>query len=240
MSRRNEITVKETTALQLRSQGRRLDEIAAELGYADASGAYRAIERALRKHQTVGVEEYRAMSSAQLDELDAQAAAITAMPGVGAGDLLKAIETRRKIVLSRGEVLGMKAAQQAGNGPGEGVGGNDLPFPEAGSGTITILNLSNAPTDVLPEDLEAIGVVPEGIFVIGINPDWQPERLVRTFAAEGRLLRGNVLFTATDIGPWLEWLREEREARWAAQNRKPASSLSVTPVIEGEVGDDDA
>lgn len=204
MSRKAEITQKETQALQLRSQGRRLDEIAVELGYADASGAHRAIERALRKHQTIGVEEYRAMSTAQLDELDAQAAAITALPGVGAGDLLKAIETRRKIVLSRGEVLGLKGQQGAANGGSRG----DFEAPEGGATTVTVMSLDDTPVDVLPPDLEPVGQVPSGVLVIRIDPDWKPHSLPYVFAREGRLLRGNILFRAEDLRDWLEWRRE--------------------------------
>ncbi|MFI7583158.1 hypothetical protein ACH9DO_05120 [Kocuria sp. M1N1S27] len=204
MNRKNEITAKETKALQLRSQGRRLDEIAAELDYADASGAHRAIERALRKHQAIGVEEYRALSAAQLDELDAQAAAITAMPGVGAGDLLKAIETRRKIVLSRGEVLGLKGSQGAAHGGDQG----NSEAPDGGLATITVMSLDDTPVDVLPPDLDPVGQIPPGVLVIRMDPDWKPRHLPFVFAREGRLLRGNMLFRAEDLRDWLEWRHE--------------------------------
>lgn len=72
-----------------------------------------------------------------------------------------------------------------------------------------------------------MGIVPDGVLTIGINPDWRPSHLARAFADEGRLMSGTVLFTANDLSPWLERRRERREARWSAQHTKP-----VAPVPE--------
>jgi hypothetical protein len=231
VSRRNEVTAKETRALQLRSQGRRLDEIAADLGYADASGAHRAINRALAKHQATGVEEYRAMSTAQLDELDAQAATIMGLPGVGASDLLRAIEARRKIVHSRGEVLGIKHAEKVH------AAGAEFVAPDAGNGTLVLLSLDEAPTDVLPEGLEAVGVIPEGTLVIFMDPvcGLRPAG-VGTFCREGRLVRGNVLLRCEpeELETFLRWKRERMEERWRVMGTEligpvPKQVIEVDP-----------
>lgn len=55
--------------------------------------------------------------------------------------------------------------------------------------------------EVLRPGVKAVGSVPDGVLTIGIDPDWRPSHLAHVFADEGRLLRGTVLFTATDPSP---------------------------------------
>ncbi|AUM17381.1 hypothetical protein [Rhodococcus ruber] len=55
-------------ALAARRDGKQWAEIADELGYADASGAYRAAKRLLDRTEFEAVEEYRAIEADRLDE----------------------------------------------------------------------------------------------------------------------------------------------------------------------------
>ncbi|UQB71255.1 hypothetical protein KI427_16690 [Rhodococcus ruber] len=55
-------------ALAARRDGKQWAEIAGELGYADASGAYRAAKRLLDRTEFEAVEEYRAIEADRLDE----------------------------------------------------------------------------------------------------------------------------------------------------------------------------
>ena len=52
---------RERTAIALRTRGRNYDEIARECGYADRSGARKAVERGLQRHMRETVEEQRAI-----------------------------------------------------------------------------------------------------------------------------------------------------------------------------------
>lgn len=55
-------------ALRMRRDGKQWAEIAGELGYADASGAYRAAKRLLDRTEFEAVEEYRAIEADRLDK----------------------------------------------------------------------------------------------------------------------------------------------------------------------------
>lgn len=237
---KHEAAERENKAVQLRAQGKRLDEIAKALGYADPSGAHRAISRALSKQQAIGIEEYRAMSAAHLDELDAQAAATMSLPGVGIGDMLRAIETRRKIVLSRGEVLGIKQTMSAANVA-------TTMAPDAGPSTLTVVILDGAPAEVLPPNLEAVAVIPTETYVIGIDPDWAlPPAGIGVFSRDGKLKLGNLLVKCEpqELASFLAWHRQQSEARWAQQAARrslPSQSAGDNRRIPtvGESGDYD-
>lgn len=230
MTQREDALTNEARVLELRAQGLTVDQIAADptVGITTSSGVSKALRRGLERRSRLGAEELVTLSLAQLDEIDAAASALVTIPGVGAGEIIRALDLRRKVIESKAKLTGVTGRNGEIQTSGAGA---DLPFPDAGNGALTILDLSDAPTHVLPDDLEAVGVVPDGVFTIGISPDWQPDQLVRTFASDGRLLRGNVLFRAQDMGPWLEWLGEQREARWAAQHRMhPAPSAPYDEV----------
>ena len=56
-------------ALELRMAGMDFDGIAKQLGYADPSGAYRAVDRLLKRRYSATVEEYRRLELARLDRI---------------------------------------------------------------------------------------------------------------------------------------------------------------------------
>ncbi len=62
---------KERTALQLRSTGMTLKAIADRLGYANESGSYKAIARALKRIPAAEVAQLRAIEGVTLDAMQA-------------------------------------------------------------------------------------------------------------------------------------------------------------------------
>ncbi len=56
-------------AVRLALAGRSYDEIATELGYASRSGAWKAVNRALRARTDAAVDEYRALEISRLERL---------------------------------------------------------------------------------------------------------------------------------------------------------------------------
>jgi hypothetical protein len=64
---------KDARAVQLRTQGMTLDQIAAELGYRHAASAWKAVSRALAMVPAASVAEYRELQNRQLDYLTATA-----------------------------------------------------------------------------------------------------------------------------------------------------------------------
>ena len=67
--RRVAAQVKAERALELRMAGRRWREIAMTLGYADHSGAVRAVEAILRRTQAEGAELYRTLTVERLTKI---------------------------------------------------------------------------------------------------------------------------------------------------------------------------
>jgi AraC-like DNA-binding protein len=98
---------RQAAALQLRESGMDLREIAAELGYSDASGAYRAVRSAL---QTIlpdeTRDEYRRLEIARIDALQA-----AMWPRAIAGDA-KAAGIVLRCVSTRSDLLGLEAPRQ--------------------------------------------------------------------------------------------------------------------------------
>lgn len=60
---------KQRQALSLKAAGKSYDAIAAELGYADRSGAFRSVQAAMSKIRREGVQEMRTLEDARLDLL---------------------------------------------------------------------------------------------------------------------------------------------------------------------------
>ena len=96
-------------AMQLPSLGRNAaracryshDRIGTELGYANRSGAWKAVNRALRARTDEAVDEYRALEIARLEEL------LTAYyPDAMKGDL-RAAEMCLKVVGAEVKLLGL-------------------------------------------------------------------------------------------------------------------------------------
>lgn len=88
-------------ALSLRKQGYQLDEIAKQCGYADKSGAWRAIKRELDKLPTPNAAELRKVEEMRLDD-----AIKTIYKKVESGDLW-AIDRFVALSKRRSEVTGM-------------------------------------------------------------------------------------------------------------------------------------
>jgi len=90
-------------ALELRRAGVHYDEIARQLGYRTASGAYEAIRSAMRRTLQEPADELRKL---ECERLDAALAAI--WPLVQQGDLA-AIDRMLRISQRRSELLGLDA-----------------------------------------------------------------------------------------------------------------------------------
>ena len=67
---------RDAEAARLRAQGLAYREIAEALGYSDASGAYKSVQRALSAVPAEAVAELRAVEAARLDELTRRAWAV--------------------------------------------------------------------------------------------------------------------------------------------------------------------
>ena len=91
-------------ALELRKAGVNYQQIADTLGYANPSGAFKAVERALKALQKEPASELLAL---ELERLDAMLVAIA--PAVRAGNF-GAIDRALKIAERRAKLLGLDAA----------------------------------------------------------------------------------------------------------------------------------
>lgn len=92
---------REARAVELLMAGNDYDQIAAELGYSSRSGAWRAVQRALRKRRDEVADEYLTL---ELERLDALQCAL--WDAAMAGDL-KAVDAILKIIERRCELLGL-------------------------------------------------------------------------------------------------------------------------------------
>jgi orotate phosphoribosyltransferase-like protein len=90
-----------TKAVELVAAGLSYDEVANELGYANRSGEWKAVQASPKAVQAATVEEYRVLS---LDRLEAQLALV--WPAATDGDL-KAVAAARRIVDAECRVLGL-------------------------------------------------------------------------------------------------------------------------------------
>jgi len=99
------ITEKQRKALELRKAGVKLDTIAEQLGYADASGAYRAIISALKKTLQEPADELRKMELERLDGM-----LLRLEPAIRIGDP-QAIRTALAIQDRRAKYLGLDLPQ---------------------------------------------------------------------------------------------------------------------------------
>lgn len=94
---------KQRRALELRTEGRTLDQIADELGYASKSGASKAITAALDRHEAAAVDEYRDLEAARLNELQR-----AVWPLAVTGDIA-AVTACVRIIDRRAKLLGLDA-----------------------------------------------------------------------------------------------------------------------------------
>lgn len=101
-----EVTDKERQALELRKAGASFDAIARQLGYADKSGAYRAVTRALDGVLNEAAEELRALDAERLDRL------LLAVWQPALGGDHKAMDRALRILEQRARLLGLNAPTQ--------------------------------------------------------------------------------------------------------------------------------
>lgn len=94
---------KQRRALELRTEGHTLDQIADQLGYADKSGAHRAITAALDRHESAAVDQYRDLEAARLNELQ------RAVWPLAIGGDLAAVTACVRIIDRRAKLLGLDA-----------------------------------------------------------------------------------------------------------------------------------
>lgn len=96
-----EVVERRTQAVERLAAGMTYDEVAAELGYANRSGAWKAVQTSLKAVQADTVEEYRALTIDRLEALLAQV-----WPAAMDGDI-HAITAARRIVDAACRVLGL-------------------------------------------------------------------------------------------------------------------------------------
>lgn len=97
---------KERKAVELAIGGASLDQIAVEVGYADRSGAWRAIHRSLDRHEATAVSEMRTLENARLDKIQT-----ILWPLALEGDL-KAIDRLLRLFERRARLNGLDQPQQ--------------------------------------------------------------------------------------------------------------------------------
>lgn len=102
-----EVTDKERQALELRKAGATFDAIARQLGFADPSGAHRAVSRAIERIPAQAVNEFRAVDVERLDRLFLA----VWQPALG-GDL-KALDRALRILDQRAKLLGLNTTVKA-------------------------------------------------------------------------------------------------------------------------------
>lgn len=93
-------------AFELRKNGASLRQIAEQLGYADPSGAHKAIMTLLKRERVEAVEDYRKV---ELARLDAMLLAIASQVRSGH---LGAIDRALKIMERRAKLLGLDAPEK--------------------------------------------------------------------------------------------------------------------------------
>jgi hypothetical protein len=95
-----ELLQRRTSAVELVSAGHSYDEVAEVLGYANRSGAWKAVQAPLRAREGEIVDEYRQLNLKRLDALLA-----TVWDDAMHGDL-KALAEARRIVDSQSRLTG--------------------------------------------------------------------------------------------------------------------------------------
>jgi hypothetical protein len=111
--RRIQAHPRQLQALELRLAGATYDEIAERLGYASRSGAFNAVDSALKLTKREPAEGVRRLSAERLDR-----ATLAIWRKVSAGDL-HAIDVLLRVESRRAKLLGLDAPQQLEHsGPG--------------------------------------------------------------------------------------------------------------------------
>lgn len=109
--KRAQVMERRTQVVELASAGLDYDEIAAQLGYANRSGAWKAHQRALATKQAEKVEDFRALEMERLDALQ-----LAVWPKAMTGDVRSVITVLRiidrRIRLLRDSIRGNQVGNQ--------------------------------------------------------------------------------------------------------------------------------
>ena len=108
--RRVEVEKRRTKAVELAAEGRDYAEIAAELGYHDRSGAYKAVSAALRAEQAEGVDLLRQLETMRLDALQE-----SLWDAATSGDA-RAVDQVVRIIMARVRLLGLDQLEDKARG----------------------------------------------------------------------------------------------------------------------------
>lgn len=108
---RDKIRAREAQCLTLRAQGKTLDAIAEELGYANASGVAKALDRVLSRQAAASADTLKAMADAELDDLQRKLHALLDVPGTNIDQAVKVIDQVRKIQERRARLHGLDAGR---------------------------------------------------------------------------------------------------------------------------------
>ena len=106
--KRAEVMERRTRVVELANAGLDYDEIAAELGCANRSGAWKAHQRALETHQKETVEGHRALELERLDALQ-----LAVWPKAMTGDV-RSVVTVLRIIDRRIRLLGLDSGKPGG------------------------------------------------------------------------------------------------------------------------------
>lgn len=101
--------IKEVQALEMRANGAMLAEIAAELGYANESGAYKAITRALDRVLYAAADEERRIEVVRREREYANLVPLFSDPNKGP----RAIEVAQKVAERKAKLLGLDMPEAA-------------------------------------------------------------------------------------------------------------------------------
>lgn len=204
MVSRRETRQREAKALELSARGLPLDEIAKLVGYADKSGASRAISRALDATVRMNADQLRALTNDQLDRMDADAAGLLALPGVSTETAIKVLELRRRILESRASLNGLKSKQvnvAVGPAADPSIRPNSFDGPKSFH---LVIDGDAVDRRLLPWKHMVInpkpgeGTLPPPAPSVGVNPALLPAGAVRTLLAEGCLLVDGVFFSVAE------------------------------------------
>ena len=98
--------------LTLRAGGLTYEQIAAETGYADASGARQALLRALDRHEAENAAELRTVENLRLDTDERALRAIISDRDLPPAVRIRAIDTRTRLSARRARMNGLDAPVQ--------------------------------------------------------------------------------------------------------------------------------
>lgn len=137
------------------------------------------------------------------------------------------------MLTDRGELIGYGKALERAQVAAEAEADD---MPDAGPGFLNVVSLDGAPTDVLPRQFEAVGVIPPDTVVVILDPDWQlPPAGIGIFSRDGKLKRGNTLLRCEpeELEPFLEWRRAQRDERHArARDARRLSSADADLIVD--------